>query len=43
LLDSIALWKAPQITLVESNRHINDPLFAQIVVDQLLKLIVVRE
>lgn len=42
LLDSIALWKAPQVNLVESNRHINDPLFAQIVVDQLLKLIVVR-
>lgn len=42
LLDSIALWKAPQVTLVESNRHINDSLFAQIVVDQLLKLIVAR-
>jgi uncharacterized protein (UPF0261 family) len=42
LLDSLHLWKAPQVALVESHRHINDPLFAQIVVDQMLKLLVVR-
>ena len=42
LLDSLHLWKRPDIELIESHRHINDPLFAQIVVDQLLKLMVVR-
>lgn len=42
LLDSLHLWKAPNIELIESHRHINDPLFAQIAVDQLLKLLVVR-
>lgn len=43
LLDSLHLWKAPHVELVESHRHINDPLFAQIVVDQLLKLMVIRQ
>ncbi|HQR06420.1 MAG TPA: Tm-1-like ATP-binding domain-containing protein [Gemmatales bacterium] len=42
LLDSLHLWKAPHVLLIESHRHINDPLFAQIVVDQMLKLLVVR-
>jgi len=42
LLDSLHLWKAPNVELIESHRHINDPLFAQIAVDQLLKLLVVR-
>lgn len=42
LLDSLLLWKAPHVKLIESHRHINDPLFAQIVVDQILKLLVVR-
>lgn len=42
LLDSLHLWKAPNVELIESHRHINDPHFAQIVVDQLLKLLVVR-
>lgn len=43
LLDSLHLWKAPDVTLIESHRHINDPLFAQIVVEHLLKLLVVRK
>ena len=42
LLDSLHLWKAPDVELVESHRHINDPLFAQIAVEQMLKLLVVR-
>lgn len=42
LLDSLHLWKAPNVELIESHRHINDPLFAQIVVEQILKLLVVR-
>jgi uncharacterized protein (UPF0261 family) len=42
LLDSLLLWKTPSIPLIESHRHINDPLFAQIAVDQMLKLLVVR-
>lgn len=42
LLDSLHLWKSPSVELIESHRHINDPLFAQIVVDQMLKLLVVR-
>lgn len=42
LLDSIYLWKSPQVEVVESHRHINDPHFAQIAVDQLLKLCVQR-
>lgn len=42
LLDSLLLWKSPAIELIESHRHINDSLFIQIVVDQLLKLLVVR-
>lgn len=42
LLDSLLLWKSPSIELIESHRHINDSLFIQIVVDQLLKLLVVR-
>ncbi|MFT3882251.1 MAG: Tm-1-like ATP-binding domain-containing protein [Gemmatales bacterium] len=42
LLDSLLLWKAPNVQLIESHRHINDPNFAQIVVDHLLKLLVIR-
>lgn len=41
-LDSLLLWKSPHVEVVESHRHINDPHFAQIAVDQLLKLLVVR-
>ena len=43
LLDSLLLWKKPGIELVESHRHINDPHFVQIVVEQLMKLLVVRD
>ena len=42
LLDSLHLWKAPNVELVESHRHINDPLFAQIAVEQMLRLLAVR-
>jgi uncharacterized protein (UPF0261 family) len=41
-VDSLLLWKSPHVPFVESNRHINDDLFAQIAVDQLLKLLVSR-
>ena len=43
LLDSLHLWKSPDVELIESHRHINDPLFAQIAIEQLLRLLVVRK
>ncbi len=43
LLDSIYLWKTPQVNVVESHRHINDHHFAQIAADNLLKMLVERQ
>lgn len=42
LLDSLHLWKAPHVEIVESHRHINDPLFAQIAVEQMHKLLMIQ-
>lgn len=41
-VESLLQWKSPHVPFIESNRHINDDLFAQIAVDQLLKLLVSR-
>jgi uncharacterized protein (UPF0261 family) len=42
LLDSLYLWKIPQVKIVESHRHINDPHFADIAAENLLKIMVER-
>jgi uncharacterized protein (UPF0261 family) len=39
LLESMYLWKASQVKIIESHRHINDPHFASIAAEHLLKLI----
>jgi uncharacterized protein (UPF0261 family) len=41
-VDSLLMWKSPEVDFVESHRHINDDYFAQIAVDQLLKQLVAR-
>jgi uncharacterized protein (UPF0261 family) len=40
LLESMYLWKIPEVKIIESHRHINDHHFASIAVEHLLKLIV---
>jgi uncharacterized protein (UPF0261 family) len=39
LLESMYLWKTPQVKIIESHRHINDHHFAAIAAEHLLKLI----
>jgi uncharacterized protein (UPF0261 family) len=39
LLESMYQWKTPQVKIIESHRHINDPHFASIAAEHLLKLI----
>jgi uncharacterized protein (UPF0261 family) len=39
LFDSIRLWKAPRVELVELDLHINDPAFARAAADKLLNLV----
>ncbi len=39
LFDSIRLWKAPAVELIELDLHINDPAFAQAAAGKLLELV----
>jgi len=39
LLDSLYQWKSPQVQVIESDRHVNDYLFAQIAAERLLKML----
>lgn len=39
LLDSLYLWRSPQVQVIESDRHVNDYLFAQIAAERLLKML----
>jgi hypothetical protein len=43
LLESLYQWKSPQVEIIESDRHINDYLFAQIAAERLLKMLVARQ
>jgi uncharacterized protein (UPF0261 family) len=39
LLESLYQWKSPRVEVIESDRHINDYLFAQITAERLLKML----
>lgn len=39
LLESLYQWKSPQVQVIESERHVNDYLFAQIAAERLLQML----
>jgi uncharacterized protein (UPF0261 family) len=42
LVDSLYHWRSPDVEVIESERHINDYLFAQIAAERLMKMLNAR-